>query len=421
MIRILIDAVFIFLIITFELFAQQTKYYDVFKKDTLYYFLSNKGIEILSRRNNSSPFYLIKTIPKTISGSYDWAFNQKYLLLRVSDSLFLYDLFDDLNLILKNKKGVSFTKIYGWGESFLVNKSNSFLILQNNHGTMQEVIDSTFNVVSSSDIFIHPFIVKNGREIYKYVEFFGLYYIYFMSASTDPGLVFIVPLGNDRLLYHIFVPDPWGLPIYMNLRIRKLIPPNFPMIFDKGDWGNIHHNIGKAFEASFKYIHYRDDSNLFTILDQDERKYIQYSLGTSKYRIVDSYIFKLDSVISYSDTYPINFQIITHALSEVEYGNENKLIFSLSQNYPNPFNPSTKIKFTIPSLSLWERVSEGRVRVTLKVFDILGREVAILVDEEKPAGEYEVEFDASLLPSGIYFYRLQSGELVQEKKMILLR
>jgi hypothetical protein len=85
--------------------------------------------------------------------------------------------------------------------------------------------------------------------------------------------------------------------------------------------------------------------------------------------------------------------------------------FSLSQNYPNPFNPSTVISYRLPVTSF----------VTLKVCDILGREVATLVNEEKPAGEYEVEFDGSNLPSGIYFYQLKAGEFAETKKMILLK
>jgi len=92
--------------------------------------------------------------------------------------------------------------------------------------------------------------------------------------------------------------------------------------------------------------------------------------------------------------------------------------FKLEQNYPNPFNPSTKIKFTIPSVTLSE--VEGSP-VTLKVYDILGNEIATLVNEEKPAGEYEVEFDGRNLPSGIYFYQLKSGRFVKTKKMILLK
>ncbi len=96
--------------------------------------------------------------------------------------------------------------------------------------------------------------------------------------------------------------------------------------------------------------------------------------------------------------------------------------FVLEQNYPNPFNSSTKIKFNLtPSLSLGERVSEGQVRAVLKVYDILGNEIRTLVDEEKPAGTYEIDFDAAELTSGVYFYQLKSGIISQTKKMILLR
>jgi len=85
--------------------------------------------------------------------------------------------------------------------------------------------------------------------------------------------------------------------------------------------------------------------------------------------------------------------------------------FSLMQNYPNPFNPSTNIKFRIPDFGF----------VSLKVYDVLGNEVATLVNEDKTAGSYEVKFDAAGLSSGIYFYKLQAGSLVDSKKMILLR
>ena len=92
--------------------------------------------------------------------------------------------------------------------------------------------------------------------------------------------------------------------------------------------------------------------------------------------------------------------------------------FHLEQNYPNPFNPSTSIRYTVPSVTLNE--VEGS-RVSLKVYDVLGNEVATLVNEEKPAGSYEVKFDAAGLSSGIYFYKLQAGSLVETKKMILMK
>ncbi|MBA4407232.1 hypothetical protein C0389_08165 [bacterium] len=98
---------------------------------------------------------------------------------------------------------------------------------------------------------------------------------------------------------------------------------------------------------------------------------------------------------------------------------ELPLDFRLIQNYPNPFNPSTKINFSIPNSQF----------VTLKVYDILGRELATLVNEEKLPGTYEVKFDGSTLPSGIYFYRLQAGNpslgsgqgYSETKKLLLLK
>jgi photosystem II stability/assembly factor-like uncharacterized protein len=85
--------------------------------------------------------------------------------------------------------------------------------------------------------------------------------------------------------------------------------------------------------------------------------------------------------------------------------------FSLEHNYPNPFNPSTAIKYELPNSS----------DVRLSVYDMLGREVAVLVNERRDAGVHEVTFDGSNLASGVYFYRLQAGALVQSRKLVLLR
>ncbi len=91
-------------------------------------------------------------------------------------------------------------------------------------------------------------------------------------------------------------------------------------------------------------------------------------------------------------------------------------VFTLEQNYPNPFNPSTVISYQLPVNSM----------VTLKIYDILGNEIATLVNEEKPAGSYEVEFniysnEGQNLVSGVYFYKLQADDLIQTKKMVLMK
>jgi hypothetical protein len=85
--------------------------------------------------------------------------------------------------------------------------------------------------------------------------------------------------------------------------------------------------------------------------------------------------------------------------------------YELSQNYPNPFNPATTIRYSIPVSS----------QISLKVYDVLGNEAASLINENKEPGSYKVEFDASGLSSGIYFYKLEAGDFRQIKKSVLLK
>ena len=86
-------------------------------------------------------------------------------------------------------------------------------------------------------------------------------------------------------------------------------------------------------------------------------------------------------------------------------------VFSLSQNYPNPFNPVTRIQFAVPKNEI----------VSIRVYDILGKEVATLVNEQKNAGTYEVDFNASMLSSGVYFYRMQAGYFADIKRMMVIK
>jgi len=96
---------------------------------------------------------------------------------------------------------------------------------------------------------------------------------------------------------------------------------------------------------------------------------------------------------------------------EIEVEVNGPLTFSLKQNYPNPFNPSTMIKYSIPETEV----------VKLSIYSVLGEEVAVLFDGMEEAGFYEISFNASSLPSGVYFYRLIAGNFVETKKMLLLK
>jgi len=110
----------------------------------------------------------------------------------------------------------------------------------------------------------------------------------------------------------------------------------------------------------------------------------------------------------------INWWKFTPAITDVEENSSSKErpeSFLLEQNYPNPFNPSTAILFSIPAKSY----------VLLKVFDMMGREVATLANEELSGGNYSRQWNASNISSGVYFYRLQTGLFIETKKLILLR
>ena len=97
--------------------------------------------------------------------------------------------------------------------------------------------------------------------------------------------------------------------------------------------------------------------------------------------------------------------------TSIESENEMPTEYCLSQNYPNPFNPSTKINYSVPEYGL----------VTIKVYDLLGNEVAPLVNEEKNAGNYEIEFNGYGLPSGVYFYKIFAGNFSETKKLVLIK
>jgi hypothetical protein len=133
-----------------------------------------------------------------------------------------------------------------------------------------------------------------------------------------------------------------------------------------------------------------------TTTEPQEYSYIDKTVGTG------SFIYRLKQ-IDFGGQYEYS--------DEIEIEVNGPLTFTLEQNYPNPFNPSTKIKFSVPVTG----------QVKLAIYNLVGEEVAVLVNEISEAGFYETTFDASKLPSGPYFYSLQAGSFVETKKMILIK
>lgn len=149
-------------------------------------------------------------------------------------------------------------------------------------------------------------------------------------------------------------------------------------------------------------------------VSNEEWKTVSFINGNGTTTEIQSYSFIDNSLSSGKYLYRIK-QIDFDGT--FEYSNEVEVIvnlpekFELSQNYPNPFNPSTIIKFSIPSAQI----------VTLKVYNAIGQEVKTLLNENKKSGIYEIEFNASDLPSGVYFYNIQVKDFVQTRKMLLIK
>ena len=141
----------------------------------------------------------------------------------------------------------------------------------------------------------------------------------------------------------------------------------------------------------------------------NDGQHLNNSINDPPFNVITQQV--ADALYNASDHLPVYADFDFGFVSDVEIMTADKMNYLLQQNYPNPFNPTTTIKFTISDLRF----------TILKVYDVLGNEVATLVNEVKQAGNYEVEFDGSGLPSGIYIYRLITANFSDSKKLILLK
>ena len=188
---------------------------------------------------------------------------------------------------------------------------------------------------------------------------------------------------------------------------------------DKGaSWNYIDYDHSSVTDSSFYTVSFLDDQ-LAYIGTYEHGLILKTTDGGSSWEEDDTYkdMFRFYSsgFNNHDEVYfgTSNGYIIKWNIPVTDVKDDNVAVkdYLLAQNYPNPFNPVTNIRYAI----------SDRQFVTLKVFDVLGNEVAILVNGEKPAGEYTVKFDASNLASGVYIYKIRAGEFTQSKKLVLMK
>ncbi|MCC6253484.1 MAG: T9SS type A sorting domain-containing protein [Ignavibacteriaceae bacterium] len=235
-------------------------------------------------------------------------------------------------------------------------------------------------------------------------------------------LLFIIALTSNQIIFSQSWADYLNpsdttinsndqLTIYGRLRI-DLIPP--PYNTDTNYTAKLHisasgtdprGNPSIIFDATFdKYI-------------DSARQYKVTAIGVSQGQYWFCYGYYQNNSLMWAGGIPNNNgwfmpgNLTVTPATDLKYEEEIPFQYQLSQNFPNPFNPVTRIRYSIPQSSF----------VTLKVYNILGKEISTLVNEEKSVGNYEVDFEGGNLTSGIYFYKIESGSFTDTKKFILLK
>lgn len=408
MIKIFVAIISLFLV---ELIAQPipNHLHRMEQKDSLYYLLTDNSILKFYSHEASGDFFLTTYVEGIFPSSTKFTINNDHLFLYYNDSLFYY-LNDDLaELSFENVfiPGFTVTSLHGFGPYFFIRSGNTYHLFKITNGLVVLVEDSLFNHPLYYAFFTYPFVVIDSY-IYKYVETFDFYQVGEAQTLANQGIT-----GNRLIAYQYWIEYPSYIE-HSTLFETIIEEPSFPF-FTYNGWGlnisQLHQNYGQGLFIPRKNLYFMTWVGVITTYNSQ----LAY-LPTTEDRatITDYYIFLLgNDSLRYSKWnagstfYPFTWSDWT----SVENNIETIPSFELSQNYPNPFNPVTKIRFGLPE----------RCFVTIKVYDVLGKEIETLVTDEKLNGNFEVEFNAYGLASGIYYYRITAGDFSQTKKMILLK
>lgn len=229
--------------------------------------------------------------------------------------------------------------------------------------------------------------------------------------STDFGETFSINLNPGKNGYNLY--QRFSGELYM---ITTTSPYNFDVSTNKGlTWtttGNMPQAQRGITVSSLNNVYTSGNGGVFRTSNGGQT-FENFNFTTSATPILSyTFIAIVNLAVGTSGSSTGGVWIYTEGvIQSVAVNNENASGYMLKQNYPNPFNPSTQLEFGISNLG----------SVSLKIYDVLGIEIATLVNEIKPSGNYSVEWDASDYPGGVYFYKLQAGNLTETKKMLLIK
>ena len=250
-------------------------------------------------------------------------------------------------------------------------------------------------------------LASNGQDLYAGTAFTGEVF-----RSTDDGMSWFYAGNGLPGNSNIATLAARGSNVYAGLGSGE-------GVYYSSDSGENWINISTSASISQVWALVLTDSNLFVgsigtgvFLTQDNGiSWTEVNEGLTHLNIRSLLITSNNYLFAGTTNGFVCYRLLSEMITSVNETKDQLSIYSLFQCYPNPFNPSTKISWQSP-IGSWQ---------TLKIYDVLGNEVSTIVDEYKPAGKYEVDFNASALTSGVYFYQLKSGEYVDTKKMVLLK
>jgi len=309
-------------------------------------------------------------------------------------------------------------EINQWIANFQIANNFAYLILGNGELLILDITHpENIEEISRTPIFYYGSAIYISDNIAYVGVSWGWGFSFAYVSRVD-----ITNPSNPEIIDTLFIADG-----YTN---KIIVSNNFGYIIGSwSDWEGWHG--GKWFYI-IDYANPSDpqvvDSSQRDIRDidiKDDLAYIITDEGLEIFDIADPYNLKkigfydieeaknvaVNEDIVYVSRPSVLYSLKSDFTTKILHETETISTFLLYQNYPNPFNPSTRISWQLPISNI----------ATLKIFNILGKEVATLVNEYKPAGKYETEFNAANLPSGVYFYQLKAGEFLQTKKMILLK